>query len=344
MPQLGAAPRHGRARLDLAPSEHAIVSIEDGELPGHDRFDGLVEDDLHAPVRCGSQLGRNRLAPVSHRHVHPPRQLEPRRQTHVAQQGSLPLECGARTEANESALCVQLDDVAALARGDAQVAALADAPSSFTLIVDGKAEGRYRVTGSIKRAGRVVLGRRSWSDYSIRLETLFCERESDWDRGTSDDEPFLLALVVNQAPGEVLRHRTSPFANVDAGESRTIGFTFPNVRVPDDVGYLTLPIQLLESDEELGSHRNRALQKFAEGVEAGVAKEREGFVRTFGRAVAADWKLARAEVFAFTRDDTVTAGLVYSGQLNRWVRARQRVVLPLALTKPVRVNGLRPPT
>jgi hypothetical protein len=86
------------------------------------------------------------------------------------------------------------------------------------------------------------------------------------------------------------------------------------------------------------------LKKFAEGVAAGVAEEREGFIRTLGRAVAADWKLARAEVFAFTRDDTVTAGQVYSGQLNRWVRARQRVVLPLALTKPVRVNGLRPPT
>jgi hypothetical protein len=221
--------------------------------------------------------------------------------------------------------------------------ALAEGPSPFTLTVDGRAEGRYRVTGSIKRTGRVVLGTRSWSDYSIRLETLFCERESDWDRGTTDDEPFLLALVVNQAPGEVLRHRTSPFANVDAGESRTIGFTFPSVRVPDDVGYLTLPIQLLESDEELGSHRNQALKKFAEGVAAGVAEEREGFIRTLGRAVAADWKLARADVFAFTRDDTVTAGLVYSGQLNRWVRAKQRVVLPLTLTKPVRVNGLPPP-
>lgn len=222
----------------------------------------------------------------------------------------------------------------------AQLTALGDDPTPFTVRVDGRAEGRYRVSGTIKRVRRVVQDNRSWSDWSVHLGTLFCERESDFDRGTTNDEPFVMALLINQAPGEILRTRTSPFGGVDAGESREIAYTFPSVRVPDQVGYLTLPIAILESDEESTGDRDRALAKFADGVAAGVEKEREGFIRTLGRAVAADWKLARAEVFAFTRADTVTCGQVYSGQLNRWVRGKQRVELPLVLAKPVRVKGL----
>jgi hypothetical protein len=222
-----------------------------------------------------------------------------------------------------------------------QLKALGDAPSPFALTVDGGGEGRYRVSGSIKRAGRVVQDNRAWSDWMVKLDTLLCERESDFDRGTTNDEPFVMALLLNQAPGDVLRMRTSPFGGVDKGETRAINYTFPTVRVPDDVGYLTLPIAIFESDEERGGDRDRALAKFADGVGAEVASEREGFLRTLGRSIAADWKLARAEVFAFTRSETVTCGQVYSGTLDRWVRAKQRVTIPLTMTKQVRVNGLR---
>ena len=111
-------------------------------------------------------------------------------------------------------------------------------------------QGRGPRPGAPARSGAPVgwCSARAVERLLDRLETLFCERESDWVRGTTDDEQFLLALVVNQAPGEVLRHRTSRSPTWMPGRSRTIGFTFPNVRVPDDVGYLTLPIQLLESD------------------------------------------------------------------------------------------------
>ena len=222
-----------------------------------------------------------------------------------------------------------------------QLKALGDAASPFAVTVDGGGEGRYRVSGSIKRAGRVVQDNRAWSDWTVKLDTLFCERESDFDRGTSNDEPFVMALLINQAPGEVLRTRTSPFGGVDKGESRAINFTFPTVRVPDDIGYLTLPIAILESDEESTGDRNRALEKFADGVAAEVAEEREGFFRTLGRSIAADWKLDRAEIFAFTRADAVSCGRVYAGRLNRWVLAKQRVRLPLGLANPVLVRGLR---
>lgn len=47
------------------------------------------------------------------------------------------------------------------------------------------------------------------------------------------------------------------------------------------------------------------------------------------------------DVFAFNGGETVTAGPVYHQQLNRWLRARQRITLPLTLTDPVRIRGYR---
>ncbi|KGM03410.1 hypothetical protein Q760_04030 [Cellulomonas cellasea DSM 20118] len=221
----------------------------------------------------------------------------------------------------------------------ARLAALADnVTTAFTLQIDGRAEGRYRVYGDIRRERRTVQAGRPWSDYVVRLNSLFCVKESEWDRGTSGDEPFLLALLVNQAPGQVHRMRTGAFNDVDTGESRTIGHTFPTVRVPDEYGYLTLPVQVLESDDESAADRDRALAEFADGIAVGAAQERERFITTLGRAVAADWQLARAEVFAFTRGTTVTAGTAYDRTLDRWVRGGQRVRLDLQLTNPVQVD------
>ncbi|WP_129337074.1 hypothetical protein [Cellulomonas endophytica] len=221
-----------------------------------------------------------------------------------------------------------------------------DAPAPWSVRVDGRAEGRYRIDGDIRRTGRSSEGALSWSGYEVRVLTLVCEKESEWDRASDSDEPFVLALLVNQAPGQVERVRTGSFDDVDTGESRAIGHTFPPVRVPDGYGYLTLPVQVLESDDESRADRDRALEEFATGVSVRTAEERERFTTTLGRAVAADWKLARAEVFAFTRGPTVRAGTAYRADVDRWVRGGERLALPLELPAPTRVDvglGANPP-
>jgi hypothetical protein len=215
----------------------------------------------------------------------------------------------------------------------AQLAAIPDNVTvPFMIRVDGRAEGRYRLEGDIHRSGRSQRSGRGWSDYVVRVHRLHCEKESEWDRFTSSDEPFLMALLVNQAPGQVLQFRTGPFNDVDTGESRAIGHVFPTVSVPDELGYLTLPVQIMESDDESRADRDRAMAEFASGVQVGVAAERERFLTTLGRAVAADWKVGRAEVFAFTRGRTVTAGQALAADVNTWVKGGGRLELPLTLT------------
>ena len=228
-----------------------------------------------------------------------------------------------------------------------QLAGLADnVATPFALRVDGRAEGRYRVEGTIRRTQRVQVGGRGWSDYVVQLNTLFCEKESEWDRATSGDEPFMFALLINQAPGQIHRMRTGPFVDVDTGESRSLGHTFPTVRVPDDSGHLTLPVQILESDDESRADRDRALDEFAQGIAVGAAQERERFITTLGRAVNADWKVARAEVFAFQRGATVTAGQVYGADVNQWIHGGGRLTLPLNMTNQASIDTgleLKPP-
>lgn len=212
------------------------------------------------------------------------------------------------------------------------LAALADEQTEpFDLFIDGKSEGKWEVHGTIRRVGRSQEGPLSWSEYAVHLNRLHCRQESRWDGISSSDEPILFALLVNQAEGAVQRY-SALFENVDTGASRTLDSQWGNVRVPDESGYLTLPVQLLESDLEGRSDRRQAMDAFAERVQVDIEPERAGFLDKLAASIKPDWQLARLEVLAFTRGQTVTIGNAFTADVNRWIRGRQRARFPLELT------------
>lgn len=175
---------------------------------------------------------------------------------------------------------------------------------SFSKRINGGDEGVYDIRGTIRKVREASTASidpmDNWAEYEVRLTSLKCIKESKWDRGSNSDEPFLLALLVS-LPGNVQSYRTGAFSDVDKGETRQINQTFARVRVPQDYGAISLPMSLLESDDEGSSGRDRALREFASQGSKKTEQARKGFTDTLGTAIAADWKLASIDVYAFYR-------------------------------------------
>jgi hypothetical protein len=204
----------------------------------------------------------------------------------------------------------------------------------FTITLDGDSEGNYRVVGSIRRARQVTERGRSFSDYEVRLDTLICDKESEWDRGSAADEPFLLTLLINQASNALQKWRSQAFSDVDTDETVALNHTYATERVPDDVGYLTLAIKIMESDDESAGARNRLLDEFATRLDRDTAATRRGLINTLGAAMGPDWKLSAIEVYAFQRGRTVTAGTALRAQPDRWIRGGEQANFALRLAAP----------
>ena len=117
-----------------------------------------------------------------------------------------------------------------------QLAAVGGTASSFTVRLDGGGEGIYDVQGTIRRTRRSVVMGRPASSYEVHLVRLRCIKESDWDRGSSSDEPFLFSMLVNQASRTVTREMFGPFNGVDTGDSRTLDRRLTANDVPDGIG------------------------------------------------------------------------------------------------------------
>ncbi len=85
-----------------------------------------------------------------------------------------------------------------------------------SIYVDGGPEGRYRLEFDVMASwsGDDLLAR-------VTYRRLVCLEESDWDRFTSDDEPFVLTLVSAPAAGQNRSQILGPFAGVDTGETVT---------------------------------------------------------------------------------------------------------------------------
>lgn len=200
----------------------------------------------------------------------------------------------------------------------------------FECSLEGGDEGHYVVHGTISRTaeGAGTSSAENWIEYSVRLDRLECKRESKFDRFSSSDEPFVLALLV-PLPGAVQPFRTEPFMDVDTGESRTIDHVFAPVRVPRDYGMLSLPITVLESDDESRSARDDLLNTFADTVRAETDQQQRAFTTTLGAAIAADWKLAHLEVYAFTCGRQLRTGTVFDGAVDRWIKGGDRATFTL---------------
>jgi hypothetical protein len=192
------------------------------------------------------------------------------------------------------------------------------------LDVDGGQEGHYRVIG----LARVTLTP-TGAHVTVRFTELRCIRESAWDRGSSSDEPFVLALVSSPAQAQLERMDViGPFNGVDKGDVRRFNGQLITVTVPRHGG-LIVPIQVFESDDEGASGRRRLLDEFESLFGAEIASTRSKFLDALGASIGPDWKLASADAFAFRRSRPVQVAPLLSAKLDRWIEGRDSLVLPL---------------
>ncbi len=209
-----------------------------------------------------------------------------------------------------------------------ELAGIGTGASEFSVYLDGGGEGKYTVYGTIRKVREGTGATGDWTEYQVALARLHCNAESKWDRGSDSDEPFVLALLV-PLPGDIQKHRTGPYDDVDKGESRNIGHTFNTVRIPKGSGMLSLALSLWESDDESASDRNHLLDKFAGETDKATGVPRRGFLDTLGAAIAADWRPTHIEVYAFSRVEVLRSGKVLDRPINQWVKAGERVTFRL---------------
>lgn len=209
-----------------------------------------------------------------------------------------------------------------------ELARVGSTPSEFSVYLNGGGEGKYTVYGTIRRVREGTSATGEWAEYQVRLDRLYCNAESKWDRGSNSDEPFVLALLV-PLPGQVQKHRAGPYDDVDSKESRRIDHTFQTVRVPKGAGMLSVALSLWESDNESASDRDKLLSKFAGETERATAVPRRRFLDTVGAAIASDWKSGEAEVYAFSRVGSLRSGKVFHQSINRWVKGDSSITLRL---------------
>lgn len=209
-----------------------------------------------------------------------------------------------------------------------ELAHVGTAPSEFSVYLDGGGEGKYTVYGTIRRVREGTDAFGEWAEYQVRLDRLYCNAESKWDRGSDSDEPFVLALLV-PLPGQVQKHRAGPYNDVDSKESRRIDHTFQTVRVPKGAGMLSVALSLWESDDESAPDRDKLLNKFAGEADEATAIPRRRFLDTVGAAIASDWKLGEVEIYAFPRVGSLRSGKVFHQSINRWVKGNRSITLRL---------------
>ncbi len=209
-----------------------------------------------------------------------------------------------------------------------ELAGIGTGGSEFSVYLNGGGEGKYTVYGSIRKVREGSDATSEWAEYQVRLDRLYCNAESKWDRGSNSDEPFVLALLV-PLPGNVQKHRAGPYDDVDDKESRNIGHVFQTVRLPKGSGMLSLALSLWESDDESASDRDKLLDKFAGETDEKTGVPRRGFLDTLGAAIAADWRLAHIEVYAFSRVESLRSGKVLDTPVNQWVKADKSITFRL---------------
>lgn len=181
-------------------------------------------------------------------------------------------------------------------------------PKDFTVELDGGKEGHYRVHGTITPVGgREDAGRR----YSVDLKRLQCIDESNWDRGSNSDEPFVIAMVSampDGTTGMVARQakRTQVYNDVDDGESREMTLSWSYV-VPDN-GMITVPMTLFESDSERSSDRDKLMREFEQGYDESTRSASARLTAAIGAAIANDWEVGALSCVTFSRNRLIWSG------------------------------------
>jgi hypothetical protein len=199
-------------------------------------------------------------------------------------------------------------------------------PESFTLQFRSPEEGKYDVRGTLSSTEDTPTGVRA----RVTLHTLYCVAESKWDEATWEDEPFVVAFVSSPASDQRVGRLTSPFSNVNTGETRSISPPLEWVMDVPRNGGLILASQVWESDVESKEERDKIRDNFARRFDEGTVNERSAFLDALGRAIAPDWKAGMLDAYAFKRGKVVeVAHLATNRPLNRWVGAGESLAVPL---------------
>lgn len=205
------------------------------------------------------------------------------------------------------------------------------ARQGFVLPCDGRSEGSFLVTGYVEGTGQTGTfpnGVR-WRRYRVGFVDLVCLKESDWDRFTTSDEPFVLGLVIPHGGTQpMISWRTAPFSDVDTGDTRSIARTF-TVEVPQGYGFLSVACAVYESDDETPADRDRLLADFAGTVGTGIVEAEDSFLEVLVESVASGWRLASVEAVAFRRSPTVEVRAFQPRTFDQWVDGGQQVTWAL---------------
>lgn len=176
------------------------------------------------------------------------------------------------------------------------------------LTCDGGSEGRYKISGTVERLDvpeQISEMGAALRTYRVRFTELYCHEESDFDRGTWSDEPFVLGLVIPRGGGgEMHKWRSEVFGDVDDEETRELDGSFV-VTVPEAYGSISIAGAVYESDGESASERDELLDAFAGHLDHGLADPEEGFLIQLTEALGSSWRPGRIDAVAFTRDGRI---------------------------------------
>lgn len=188
--------------------------------------------------------------------------------------------------------------------------------------INGGSEGNYNVN---YRVSHLSSSDDAQDIFQIRILSLQCIEESGNDGGTNSDEPFLMsALIAYSNPKQY--NMTSPFQDVDSGETVIINHDFKEVVFQKPLGAMVLTFRIWESDDETLSDRNDNFNEF-KGEEP---EEVQGLFQTVGEAILADWKLDWIRAYAFHRGrNSMKAGGVLYDDTDRWIEGSQSQVFSL---------------
>ena len=197
----------------------------------------------------------------------------------------------------------------------------------FYLDCNGGSEGYFVVSGYVEgtsETGRFGNGV-PWRRFRVQFVDLICVKESEWDRFTPSDEPFVLGLVIpHGGTGAMSSWRTGPYTNVNTGDVNAIGRSF-TVEIPQRWGFLSVACAVYESDDETPNDRDDLLTQFAGNVAAAIAEPEDSFLEALGDSIAAGWKIGSVEAVAFKRSPSVDVRAYEPRTFDSWVDAGGRV-------------------
>ncbi|MFC9688678.1 hypothetical protein ACFTSF_09065 [Kribbella sp. NPDC056951] len=209
-------------------------------------------------------------------------------------------------------------------------------PVAFSQFIDGDDEGQHHIHGHIRRtdeaSGPGVPY--EWREFEVYLDRLECWEESTWDRGSDEDEPFVLALLINlsddQPETRTQKWRCEPGSVDDRGDKVWLRHTFNRIRVPKGAGGIALPLTVFESDDETSDARDELLDAYAGKGDGDTQSWSDRFIETVGASLWSGWKMESVELQAFNRAPARAASAtVLRSRPDRWVTDDGPVTLAL---------------